>query len=100
YVFTINERLYKVTIIDRNGNSTSYQKVSKTAIDNDCDIKLFKTTIRSNSQDHIIYSIVNDEYDIEIILPIDEENRVYKISERIAKLFLYYPLIGSEKFGI
>ncbi|QBR13218.1 sacsin N-terminal ATP-binding-like domain-containing protein [Sphingobacterium sp. CZ-2] len=100
YVFTINERLYKVTIIDRNGNSTSYQKVSKTAIDNDCDIKLFKTTIRSNSQDHIIYSIVDDEYDIEIILPIDEENRVYKISERITKLFLYYPLIGSEKFGI
>lgn len=100
YVFTINERLKKVTVISESGDKNTYEKISKIPVENNAGINLFKTTILSISFEKVIYSIVDEEFDIEIILPINSGNQVYKISDRIAKLFLYYPLIGSENFGV
>ncbi len=98
-VLTINDRLKKVNII-LNNSETSFERVAKEKIINDKAIELYKTTISRNGINKILYSIIEVDDQIEVILPINESLELFQFSERVARLFLYYPLIGSENFGL
>lgn len=98
-VLTINERLNRVDIIKDN-KQTFFKKISKNAVPNAQGIKLFKTIIHLNGNEKVVYSIVEKIDQIEVILPINENLELFTFPERVARLFLYYPLIGSEKFGL
>ena len=98
-VLTINDRLKKVSII-LDDTETSFKQVAKEKVPNNNGIELYKTTISKNGSNKILYSIVDTDYQIEIILPINENLELFQFPERVARLFLYYPLIGSENFGL
>lgn len=98
-VLTINDRLKKVKIV-LNDAETSFERISKEKIKNDKRIELYKTTVSKNGTNKILYSIIEPNDQIEIILPINENLELFQFSERVARLFLYYPLIGSEDFGL
>ena len=99
-VLTINNRLKKVTIKEKNGNEIIFVRLKKEHVQNDKNINLFKTEISRNENPLVIYSIIEEDDKIEVILPINEHLELYQLSSRIARLFLYYPLIGSEDFGL
>lgn len=99
-VLTINNRLKKVKIVLKNDTETSFERVEKTKVENDKGIELYKTTISKNGSNKILYSIIETDDQIEVILPINENLELFQFSERVARLFLYYPLIGSEDFGL
>lgn len=98
-VLTINDRLKKVKIV-LNDTETSFERVSKEKVENDKEIELYKTTVSKNGISKILYSIIETDDQIEVILPINEDLELFQFSERVARLFLYYPLIGSEDFGL
>lgn len=98
-VLTINDRLKKVNII-LNDTETSFERISKEKVENDKRIELYKTTVSKNGTNKILYSIIEPNDQIEIILPINENLELFQFTERVARLFLYYPLIGSEEFGL
>lgn len=98
-VLTINERLNRVEI-NTDDRHTFFERVSKTRVANTQGINLFKTSIHVNNNNKVVYSIIDEVEQIEVILPINENLEVYTFPERIARLFLYYPLIGSESFGL
>lgn len=98
-VLTINDRLKKVKIV-LNDTETSFEQIEKIKVENDKGIELYKTTISKNGTTKIIYSIIETDEQIEVILPINENLELFQFSERVARLFLYYPLIGSEDFGL
>lgn len=99
-VLTINDRLKKVTIKDKNENEIIFERLKKEHVLNDKNINLFTTVISRNGNSLVIYSIIEEDDQIEVILPINEDLELYQLSNRIARLFLYYPLIGSEDFGL
>jgi hypothetical protein len=99
-VFTVNSRLNKITVFSNDGLENVYSRIDKKRIENTKDINLFKTTIATKTGEKWIYSLIDEETSIEIILPIDKDHNVFEFSDRIARLFLYYPLVGSEDFGI
>lgn len=99
-VLTINNRLKKVTIKEKNENEIIFERLKKEHVLNDKNINLFKTLISRNGNSLVIYSIIENDDQIEVILPINEDLELYQLSNRIARLFLYYPLIGSEDFGL
>ncbi|MDR0568316.1 MAG: hypothetical protein LBG87_03825 [Spirochaetaceae bacterium] len=92
YVMAINEKLQKVTIIDIDGNSTVYEKETPQTEDG-----ITVTSIAVNQEKQNIYSIQNDT--IVIILPLSERDTAFRFSDKMPKLFLFYPLIGTESFG-
>jgi hypothetical protein len=98
-VLTINDRLKKVSII-LNGTETSFERIAKEEVENDKGVKLYKTIISKNGTNKILYSIIEIDDQIEVILPINENLELFQFPERVARLFLYYPLIGSEDFGL
>ena len=98
-VLTINERLKRVKIV-LNDSETSFEQIEKIKVENDKGIELYKTTISKNGTNKILYSIIETKDQIEVILPINEKLELFQFSERVARLFLYYPLIGSEDFGL
>jgi hypothetical protein len=99
-VFAINERLKKLTIFNRDGYSIEYIFLKKCKLENDKGINLFQTIILKNKVETHVYSIIDEKDEIEIILPINREREVIEFKSHIARLFLYYPLIGSDDFGI
>ncbi len=98
-VLTISDRLNKVTII-KNDLISTFEQINKEEVESTQAICLFKTTISRNGQETVLFSIIDNEDQIEIILPIDDKLELFHFPERVARLFLYYPLIGSETFGI
>jgi hypothetical protein len=94
YVMTINHKLQKVTVIDNHRNETIYTK-KETHFNNDLAI----TPICINQETKTIYSISPQEENIVIILPLEEENKAFSFDKSLSKLFLFYPLIGTENFG-
>lgn len=99
-VLTINSRLKYVKIISPDGLETEFTLSSKEEIPNEAGIKLYKTSIKKDKEDRVIYSVGDPINDIEIILPINKDLYLFEFPKRVAKLFLYYPLIGTEDFGI
>ncbi|NCI46724.1 sacsin N-terminal ATP-binding-like domain-containing protein [Sediminibacterium soli] len=99
-VLTINSRLKYVKIISPVGLETEFTLSSKKEIPNEVGIKLYKTSIKKDKEDRVIYSVVDPINEIEIILPVNKDLFLFEFPKRIAKLFLYYPLIGTEDFGI
>jgi hypothetical protein len=94
YAMTINNKLQKVTVFDKNNNETVYQKIN--VLDkNDLTI----THIQINQTEQKIYSISTEQKDLTIILPLKEQNSAFSFNENLAKLFLFFPLIGTENFG-
>lgn len=99
-VFTINNRLKEVVIRHENGSIDTYRFESKNEIKNDKGINLYQSILLKNDEAVHLYSIKDLEEEIEIILPINKNNEVFQFSKNTARLFYYYPLIGSEDFGI
>jgi hypothetical protein len=99
-VFTINNRLQKVVILHENGVTDTYRFHSKKAIENAKEINLYQSILLKNEEEIHLYSIKDEEDEIEIILPINKDNEVIQFNENIARLFYYYPLVGSENFGV
>lgn len=98
-VLTINDRLRKVRVITGD-SETSFERTEKEKVENDKGIELYKTTVSKNGDTKILYSLIEEESQIEVILPINQNLETFQFSDRVARLFLYYPLIGSEDFGI
>lgn len=99
-VLTINDRLKYVKIISSGGDELAFRLSKKELIPNDKGIVLYKTSILKGREPMVMYSIEDKENEIEIILPINSNTELYELPDRVARLFLYYPLIGTEKFGI
>jgi len=99
-VLTINERLKSLTIIDKEGVITTFFCKDRYRVENDKGINLFKTVILKNGVKIELYSLVDSENEIEVILPINKDLKLFQFPERVARLFLYYPLVGSEDFGL
>jgi len=100
FVLAVNDRLKSVKIISAKNQEWQFTLKSKDPVANDAGINLYRTIITINGKNEIIYSILDEPTEIEVILPIRKDLSVYTFSDRVARLFLYYPLIGSEKFGI
>lgn len=94
YVMSLNDKLIKVTIIDKNKKETIFKK-NKGYFENTIRV----TPILINSIEQIIYSISDIENKIAVILPLENPNKAISFDPKLAKLFLYYPLIGTENFG-
>lgn len=93
-VLTLNERLHSVTVIDKDQSSKTYSKASKEIIGD-----FYKTIINVNDTSIEILSLRDEEDDIEVVLPLSKANQAISFNDGVAKLFLYYPLIGTEQWG-
>ena len=100
YVMIFNDRLKKVTVTDNLGTVTIYQKNDSEESSEYC----FSQVIRINGVEKKINYLKTDR--LTIALPftsITSESDYFGIAnalpDSLPKLFLFYPLIGTEAFG-
>lgn len=98
FLMTINPRIAEVEIQNiENGNSTVF---SSRQLDDENGLKVMEITKKVNgsvSRDKIYYIISRDGNDI-VILPLASPTQTRSL-EGMAKLFVNYPLLGTENFG-
>ncbi|MBP1631404.1 MAG: hypothetical protein H6Q15_2297 [Bacteroidetes bacterium] len=94
YVMMINKKIQNVKVYEKNGTETIYQKGE---IINDED--LIVNQIYINQSVKKIYSLYSESENLIIILPLIEKDKAFVFEKNLSKLFLYYPLIGTEEFG-
>lgn len=95
FVMVLNEKLKTVKIINNDSSITVYSKDNETSIEN-----TLESTININEIPKKVYSLRSEDGKIKIILPLIDSNESLTFNDVVSKLFLYYPLIGTEKFGI
>jgi hypothetical protein len=100
YVMIFNERLKKVSVTDINGNTTNYHKDENEERADYC----FNRIISINDDVKKFNYLKTDR--LTIALPfqnITNENgyigNADSLPNSLPRLFLFYPLIGTEKFG-
>lgn len=94
YVMMINKKIQTVKVYDKNRAETIYQK-GEIIIDDD----LVITHININQSVKKIYSIHSEKENLTIVLPLSEKDNAVILDKNLSKLFLFYPLIGTENFG-
>lgn len=92
FVMVLNGDLKKVTVIDKNGIKTEYLKQIEVP-----GIHFCETPITINGSPKSVYYLKSD--DITVLLPLANSNEAIMFSDSLSKLFLFFPLIGSEHFG-
>ena len=97
YVMVLNKKLNKVTTIDETNFRTVYQKIKAASFQHG---NIIESKISINEVEKKIYSIEDNENGITVILPIEDLHNAFLFDQQLSKLFLYYPLIGTENFGI
>lgn len=93
-VMTLNDRLQQVTIKGLSQGPILYEKESKEPTGD-----YWLTKIKRNGETLVYRSLRNEENEVEVILPIGADNKAFLFPENIARLFLFFPLIGSETWG-
>ncbi|MGC3977756.1 MAG: hypothetical protein QM751_05680 [Paludibacteraceae bacterium] len=94
YVMMINKKIQNVKVYEKHGAETIYQK-GETINDDD----LIVNYIYINQSVKKIYSLYSEPENLIIILPLIEKDEAFVFEKNLSKLFLYYPLIGTEEFG-
>jgi len=100
YVMIFNDKLKKVTVIDNQGNTTTYIKNETEENGED----FFTREIRINNESKRINYLKTDR--LTIVLPIESGlpadglfGKAVTLPASLPRLFLFYPLIGTEHFG-
>jgi hypothetical protein len=97
YVLTINKSLKKVTVSSYEENYKEYEYI-KGETTNNC--LLNKTTITLNAEGFDVVFLADENKETIVLLPINNKQTIYKFTDNLPRLFLYYPLIGTEQFGV
>ena len=95
YVMTLNPTLSSVLVTDINGDETVYKKK-----DSYTKGEIQIRPININGIDQEICYLESENEKVIIILPLTPEYQAFDFDENLPKLFLYYPLIGTQYFGV
>lgn len=101
YVMVFNDRLKKVTVTDNEGVTTTYLN-KEAEIDNG---DFYTRVIQINDKERRINYLKTDR--LAIVLPIESNSpadgsigEAVNLQDTLPRLFLFYPLIGTEHLGI
>ncbi|WP_115169822.1 hypothetical protein [Sphingobacterium spiritivorum] len=83
-----------------NDSEILFDRVEKVKIENDKGIELYKQLFQKNGKNKIIYSIIETEDQIEVILPINENLELFQFSERVARLFFILSFNRFRRFWL
>jgi hypothetical protein len=95
YVITLNPRLRKVTVKELSGKTTVYQR-NGTSLES----KLHSTSVLINEDSVEVFYLKSDDNKVTVILPFSTSLTATDLSPELPKLFLFYPLVGTQDFGI
>lgn len=95
YVLTISPRLKKVTVEELSGKTTVYKKNTFSV-----EGKLHSTSILINEEEDVVYYLKSNDNKLTIILPFSDKMVAKDLSESLPRLYLYYPLVGTQDLGI
>lgn len=95
YAMTLNDRLKKVTVIQEDKTVKIFTKKSLIQ-----DGVIWKSTIEIDREEQCVSFLRSEDKRITVILPIDKNSNAFDFDQRLPRLFLFYPLIGTQNFGI
>lgn len=95
YVMTLNPNLTKVEVSNLEGKQFNYTKNDPYAHED-----IMVSTVLLNKTPQEICYILTPDSKTTIVLPIDKNFNAKAFDKDLPRLFLYYPLIGSEQFGM
>lgn len=99
YVLTINEPIADVTIVDEINHKTYGFKKEHQPSDRGLNVMGIQRTINGVSSCQNVYYLQSEDKLDTVIMPLKDAQTAKSLSG-IAKLFVYFPLLGTEDFGM
>ncbi|OMP77068.1 DUF3883 domain-containing protein [[Flexibacter] sp. ATCC 35208] len=95
YVMTLNPRLKSVKVTDSNGVETFYHREDIYKVG-----ELQVRRIKINQDLKEVCFLESEDKKVTVILPINAQFEATDLPDALPRIFLYYPLVGSEHFGV
>ncbi len=93
-VLALNESLKSVKVISSDNSVTNYKKNDEERIGDVVSIPILINDVTTN-----IFCLRTEDKSIQIVLPLSEILISKPKDDSVAKLFLFFPLIGTEEWG-
>ena len=93
YVLALNDTLHGVTIVEADGKQTSYEKGTWEQKEG-----YWQLPVRVGEQNTTILGLRSADGTIQVLLPVRGEEAIEPAAD-LARLFLYFPLVGTEQWG-
>ena len=93
-VLALNDSLKLVKVIMSDGTVSLYEKGNEEPIGEIIKIPVLKNGVPIN-----IFCLRSEDNNIQVVLPLSEIGFSKPIDDSIAKMFLFFPLIGTENLG-
>lgn len=93
-VLALNPSLKLVKVIASNGLEVQYRKGEERNENG-----VFQMPILKNGDPISVFCLKSADNSIQVILPLSEKDLAKPIDDSMAKLFLFFPLIGTENWG-
>lgn len=101
YVMTVNDSIKEVEIVDETEEESHCISFSKSELPDENDLKVMGVSVTNNGSESlkkVFYLKSDDSQDI-VILPLKDAHTAESLNG-IAKLFVHFPLLGTEDFGM
>lgn len=92
YVLVLNQNIKSIRVV--NHDDILFERLSENTSNG-----LTVTTIKKGEKSIDIHSLESEDKNVRVILPLEALDKAKLFDERISKLFLFFPLMGTEKFG-
>lgn len=93
YVLALNDTLQGVTLVEADGKRTSYEKGKWEA-----KAGYWQLPVRIGEQPTTIKGLRSADGTLQVLLPVRGEEAIEPAAD-LARLFLYFPLVGTEGWG-
>ena len=93
-VMALNESLKSVTVEANNGQTEQYEK-GEWREENG----IWQIPISCNGTTSLIQCLRSDDESVQVVLPLNNKGEAVTPATQLARLFLYFPLVGSEVWG-
>lgn len=99
YVMTVNKPISDVII--ENQITNDFYKFEKTQLPDEEELKVMQISVTHNgeTEKRKIFYLESEDGEDMAILPLEEIHKARSL-KGIAKLFVFFPLLGTEKFGM
>ena len=93
-VMALNEVLKEAIVIDEEGNETTYRKGEPKEWEG-----MWQIPIEANGSTQLIHCLCPPYSELQVVVPMTEGKEACEWPTDLARLFLYFPLIGSDRWG-
>ncbi len=98
-VMALNRNIHSISVTDHLKTPVSFYSYKKLETDTETELTIIPVQKNASQPIEVFILWVDKDLDLKIVLPLSDVSTAKLFPDTMSRLFLYFPLIGTEQFG-